>query len=128
MLSSPLHLFQALHYLPLLRTAGEIVWIYYEHNLSEFVDFVDSRGVAFIPRHVYFRPRAWREQCGWIDPLFRILPKVPVPVNSVLPQRAFFTPSLIWRVVVCLDHLWEPGICQGRLRSICPYRSQHQNR
>jgi len=112
----------------LLRTAGDRTHLFLSTSILMLVDFVDSRGVALIPRHVYFRPRAWREQCGWIDPLFRILPKVPVPVNSVLPQRTFLTPSLIWRVVVCLDRLGEPGICQGRLRSICPYRSQHQNR
>jgi len=67
------------------------------------VDFVDSMGVAFIPRHVYFRPRAWREQCGRIDPLLLLLPKVRVPVSSLLPQQPFLTPSLMWRVVVCLD-------------------------
>ena len=33
-----------------------------------------------------------------------------------------------WRVVVCLDRSGEPGICQGRLKSISPYRSQNQNR
>jgi ribosome modulation factor len=32
------------------------------------------------------------------------------------------------RVVVCLDRSGEPGICQGRLKSICPYQSQNQNR
>ena len=31
-------------------------------------------------------------------------------------------------VVVCLDRSGEPGICQGRLTSISPYRSQNQNR
>ena len=32
------------------------------------------------------------------------------------------------RFVVCLDRSGEPGICQGRLTSISPYRSQNQNR
>lgn len=31
-------------------------------------------------------------------------------------------------VVVCLDRSGEWGICQGRLKSISPYRSQNQNR
>ena len=33
-----------------------------------------------------------------------------------------------WRVVVCLDHSEEPGICQGHMKSNTPYRSQNQNR
>lgn len=33
-----------------------------------------------------------------------------------------------WCVAICLDRSGQPGICQGRLKSICPYRSQNQNR
>jgi hypothetical protein len=33
-----------------------------------------------------------------------------------------------WRVVVCFDRSGEPGTCQGRLKSIRPYRSKNQNR
>ena len=32
-----------------------------------------------------------------------------------------------WRFVVCLDRSGEQGICQGRLKSTSPYRSQNQN-
>jgi hypothetical protein len=56
----------------------------------------------------------------------RILPKVPVPVNSS-SQRTFLTPSLTGATLF-VSTAQEAGICQGRLKSIRPYRSQNQNR
>jgi hypothetical protein len=63
--------------------------------------------------------------CPFLDPHITPYPcarkRFPPPTNI---SRSFSD----WRVVVCLDRSWEPGICQGRLTSIRPYRSQNQNR
>jgi hypothetical protein len=64
------------------------------------------------------------------------LDRSPAPYLAQGPcARIQFPPSTIishtfsdWRKVVCFDRSGEPGICQGRFKSISPYRSQNQNR
>ena len=64
------------------------------------------------------------------------LDRSPAPYLAQGPcAHKQFPPSTIishtfsdWFVVVCLDRSGEPGICQSRLKSICPYRPQNQNR
>jgi hypothetical protein len=63
------------------------------------------------------------------------LDRSPAPYLTQGPcARKQVPPSMIishtfsdWLVVVCLDRSGEPGICQGRFKSISPYRPQNQN-
>jgi hypothetical protein len=64
------------------------------------------------------------------------LDRSPAPYLAQGPcARKQFPPSTnisytssYWRNVVCFDRSGKPGICQGRFKSISPYRSQNQNR
>ncbi len=56
------------------------------------------------------------------------LAQSPCARNQFPPSANISSTFSYWRVVVCFDRSGKPGTCQGRLKSIRPYRSQNQNR
>ena len=96
-------------------------------NYSEHVDFVKARELPFVPV-----TSTSDLGLGGAMRLVRSpspnLPQGP-SVRKQFPLRTTISHTIsCWCVANCLDRSVEPGIRQGRLKSICPYRAQDQKR